>query len=178
MPDTLEPDLLGRFVEGDHAAFEGLFRHYQADVCRWIVRIVRDASASEDVLVETFWRAYRGRARFDPSRSFGAWMRRIATNAALDHLKAARRRARWSAENAVAATAPVVPDPDVNEFITLAFRRLPPKLQIVAALALIEEQPYAEIADALDVPIGTVKSRVFRATRALRKDLAALGIRP
>jgi RNA polymerase sigma-70 factor, ECF subfamily len=50
--------------------------------------------------------------------------------------------------------------------------------QIVAALALIEERPYAEIADALDVPIGTVKSRVFRATRALRKELARLGLEP
>lgn len=59
----------------------------------------------------------------------------------------------------------------------IAFRRLPPKLQIVATLALIEEQPYAQIADALDLPIGTVKSRVFRATRALREELARLGIR-
>lgn len=59
----------------------------------------------------------------------------------------------------------------------MAFRKLPPKLQIVATLALVEEQPYAEIADALGLPIGTVKSRVFRATRALREELARLGIR-
>ena len=55
----------------------------------------RDGSAADDVLVEAFWRAYRARARFDPSRSFGAWMRRIATNAALDHVRAARRRTGW-----------------------------------------------------------------------------------
>jgi RNA polymerase sigma-70 factor (ECF subfamily) len=59
-----------------------------------------------------------------------------------------------------------------------AFRRLSPKLQVVATLALVEEQPYAEIADALGLPVGTVKSRVFRAIRALRKELAVLGIRP
>ena len=59
----------------------------------------------------------------------------------------------------------------------MAFRKLPAKLQIVATLALIEEQPYAEIADALGLPIGTVKSRVFRATRALREELARLGVR-
>ena len=60
--------------------------------------------------------------------------------------------------------------------MALAFRRLPPKLQVVAVLALIEEQPYGAIADALDLPIGTVKSRVFRATRALRLELTRLGI--
>ena len=59
-----------------------------------------------------------------------------------------------------------------------AFRRLPPDLQIVAALALLEEQPYADIADALGIPEGTVKSRVFRALRLLRDELARLGVRP
>src|SRR5580765_8007549 len=85
MPDELDGELLERFVQGDQTAFETLFRKFEADVYRWIMRIVRDRSASDDVLVEAFWRAYRGRARFDASRSFGAWLRRIATNAALDH---------------------------------------------------------------------------------------------
>jgi RNA polymerase sigma-70 factor (ECF subfamily) len=180
VPDELDGDLLERFVEGDEHAFEALFRQFEVEVYRWILRIVRDSGAAEDVLVEAFWRAYRGRARFDPSRSFGAWMRRIATNAALDHLRATRRRTdgtAWSAaDNRLAA--PARPDPGVAESIALAFRRLPPKLLVVATLALIEEQPYAEIADALDLPVGTVKSRVFRATEALRKELARLGIRP
>ena len=65
-----------------------------------------------------------------------------------------------------------------KESVTLAFRKLPPKLQVVAMLALIEERPYAEIADALDLPVGTVKSRAFRAVCALRKELARMGIRP
>lgn len=177
MPDTLERDLLDQFVQGDQRAFEWLFRHHESDVYRWIVRIIRDASAAEDVLVEAFWRAYRGRACFDSSRSFGAWMRRIATNAALDHLKVARRHASWSATDSVIA-APAVPDSALTESVALAFRRLSPKLQIVATLALVEGRPYADIADALDVPIGTVKSRVFRAIRTMRKELAGQGIRP
>jgi RNA polymerase sigma-70 factor (ECF subfamily) len=84
MPASEDRELLERFVQGDPVAFESLFRRHEAEVFRWVVRIVRDAGAGEDVLVEAFLRAYRGRARFDPSRSFGAWMRRIATNAALD----------------------------------------------------------------------------------------------
>src|SRR6266849_1802550 len=86
-----DEDLLKRFVQGDQAALEVLFRRFEAEVYRWILRIVRDSGAAEDVLAESFWRAYRGRARFDVTRSFGAWMRRIATNAALDHLRTTRR---------------------------------------------------------------------------------------
>lgn len=177
MPDELDGDLLERFVHGDQDAFEALFRQFEVEVYRWILRIVRDASAADEALVEAFWRAYRGRARFDPSRSFGAWMRRIATNVALDYLRAARPHAGWSVADDT-MPAPAGPDRGLAESIALAFRRLPPKLQIVATLALIEEQPYAEIADALDLPVGTVKSRVFRAIRSLRRELARMGVRP
>ena len=180
MPDELDGDLLVRFVEGDQHAFEALFRRYEVEVYRWILRIVRDSGAAEDVLVEAFWRAYRGRARFDSTRSFGAWMRRIATNAALDHLRATRRANAgtvWSTAND-RLPAPAHPDPGVAESIAVAFRRLPPKLLVVATLALIEQQPYAEIADALNLPVGTVKSRVFRAIGTLRTELSRLGIHP
>jgi RNA polymerase sigma-70 factor (ECF subfamily) len=68
------------------------------------------------------------------------------------------------------------PAHDVADSIRAAFDRLPPRLDVVARLALIEEQPYAEIAEALDLPVGTVKSRVFRATRILREELARLGV--
>ena len=67
MPDEVDRDLLERFVQGDSAAFESLFRQFERDVFGWIMRIVRDTSAAEDALVEAFWRAYRGRARFDSS---------------------------------------------------------------------------------------------------------------
>lgn len=177
MVDEPDGDLLRRFVQGDRDAFEWLFTRFHGEVHRWSQRIVRDATAADDVVVEAFWRAYRGRARFDPSRSFGAWIRRIATNVARDHLRTARVHAALL-EHAPATMAASAPDRGVAEAIERALRRLPPRLQIVAMLALIEERPYAEIADALDVPIGTVKSRVFRATRALRKELERLGIQP
>ena len=177
MPDEPGADLLRRFVRGDQLAFEALFRRFEVEVYRWVLRIVRDAGSAEDVLVEAFWRAYRGRARFDPSRSFGAWMRRIATNAARDHLRAARRRPEGGGTSDD-IPAPPSADRDLGESVALAFGNLPPKLKVVATLALIEERPYAEIADALGLPVGTVKSRMFRAIRALRRELARLGIRP
>ena len=131
MPEELDGDLLRRFVQGDHEAFERLFRQFERDVFGWVVRIVRDRATAEDVLVEAFWRAYRGRARFDPSRSFGAWMRRIATNVARDHLRAARALPGGS-DTSGRLQAPASADAFVNESVAVAFRTLPPKLQVVA----------------------------------------------
>lgn len=176
---TGEPDgeLLTRFVKGDLDAFESLYREYHAEVYQWAMRIVRDVGIAEDVLVDAFWRAYRGRAQFDAARSFGAWMRRITTNVALDHLRSMRSRANWvSIHDKIAAPASMAHG--LSESVLRALRKLSPKLQIVATLALMEELPYAEIADALHLPVGTVKSRTFRAIRALRKELAQLGIQP
>src|SRR5688572_12072390 len=191
MPDDIDGDLLARFVHGDRDAFERMFRQYEREVYRWILRIVGERSAAEDAVVEAFWRAYRSRARFDPSRSFGAWMRRIATNAALDQVKASRQREWVSLDSvgrvppsgagmrggpAASRGGPADTEGVAADSIHRAFRALPPKLQVVARLALIEERPHAEIADALNVPIGTVKSRLFRATRLLRKELARAGV--
>ena len=61
-----------RFVQGDVAAFEALFKAHQQQVYGWIARLVRDRAAAEDLTIETFWRVYRSRARFDPARSFSA----------------------------------------------------------------------------------------------------------
>ena len=90
-------ELLERFAAGDLEAFEALFRQHQKEVYAWTVRIVRDSGAAEDLTVETFWRIYRARQRFDPAvGNFRAWARRIATNAALDHLRHARKEIQLS----------------------------------------------------------------------------------
>jgi len=159
-------------------AFPGLlvvFRLFEREVYRWILRIVRDPSAAEDALVDAFWRAHRARARFDPSRSFGAWMRRIATNSALAQIAVARRQLASHQDNEPSRPVSAAPE-EIRESVQTALVRLPPKLRTVAVLALLEEHTHAEIAEMLDVPIGTVKSRVFRATRALRKELERLGV--
>lgn len=177
MPNDVNANVLRQFVNGDETAFETLFRQFESEVYAWILRIVRDGSSAEDVLVDAFWRAYRARARFDWSRSFGAWMRTIATNAARDHLKAQGPPVRaMTADDDVAG--PATGDDGLIEAVILAFDKLTPRLRIVATLALIEERPHEEIATALELPVGTVKSRVFRAVRVLRRELARQGIRP
>ena len=136
---------LERFTRGDIQAFEALFREYQGEVYGWIIRIVHDSGAAEDLTIETFWRIYRARARFDPTRSFGAWARRIATNLALEHLS--RRRPEKSLDDGFPIRAPGTrtPDPaiaaDVCAKVLAAFDELPAKLRVTVRLAMIEERP-------------------------------------
>lgn len=171
-------DLFERFAAGDVDAFETVFRQSQGEVYGWIVRIVRDRAAAEDLTMETFWRIYRARGRYDPARPFGAWARRVATHVAIDYLKSLRREAPLPADVAAQGRGDPVWDRQVREGVAGAFRSLPPRLQAAAALALIEERPYDEIAAALGASTGTIKTRVFRAVRMLRKKLDKLGIRP
>src|SRR2546425_9737395 len=126
---------LRAFVAGDEAAFEALFREHQREVYGWIVRLVHDPSAAEDLTVETFWRVYRSRARFDPARSFGAWTHRIAINVAIDYLQKSTR-VRDADRDVVdpIATARVEAG-DARQSISRAFRTLPPALRATATLA-------------------------------------------
>ncbi|MGA8153465.1 MAG: sigma-70 family RNA polymerase sigma factor [Terriglobales bacterium] len=133
---------------------------------------------AEDLTIETLWRIYRAHARFDPKRSFVAWARRIATNVALDHLKCAHPQESLSQDVPAAAFPDPVLQRDIRERTARAFRQLPAKLQVTAALALIEEEPYKDIAEVLGISVGAVKLRVFRALRILRKKLNQMGIEP
>ena len=171
-------DLFQRFALGEIDAFETLVRQFQGDIYVWIMRIVRDPGIAEDLTVETLWRIYRARQQFRPDGNFAAWARRIATNLAIDHLRSKRPEQTLLAESAGASPPDHLLQQETREKIQQAFRRLPAKLQVAVTLALIEDQPYDEIADALGTSVGAVKLRVFRAVRILRKQLNHLGVRP
>ena len=174
--------VLSRFRHGDVDAFETLFRMHQRAVQGWVLRIVREPSAAEDVTIEAFWRMHQAHARFDPERGFEPWARRIATHAALDWLR--RKKPESGMASELWDTVPASPrsDPaiaaEVRAKTAQAFARLPANLRVAALLAVVEEQPHKEIADALGISIGAVKLRVFRALRLLRKDLSQQGITP
>src|SRR5262249_12072440 len=148
------------------------------EVYGWIVRIVRNPAVAEELTVETFWRIYRHRRRFDARRPFGAWARRISTHVAIDYLKSAS-----SSLEPIQLPAPSsAPDPavraEIRDRIGQAFLALPIRLRVAATLALIEERPYREIADALDISLSAVKMRIARAVRLLREKLERMGVRP
>jgi RNA polymerase sigma-70 factor, ECF subfamily len=169
-------ELLERFAAGDLEAFETLFRQHQRQVYAWVVRIVRDSGIAEDLTVETFWRIYRSRARFDPDGNFGAWAHRIATNAALDHLRHAHRETELPEDLVAVPRGDPAVRRETRQRIRKAFEGLPAKYRLVATLALIEEESYEKIAAAAGISVALVKVRVFRAVRMLRKQLSALQV--
>lgn len=179
---TVSGNLLQRFRDGDLDAFEALFREHQRPVYGWILRIVRNTAAAEDLTVETFWRIHRAHDRFQPEFPFGPWARRIATRVALDWLRAQRPEVELTAE--IASTLPSASEgnpgiaAEIRSKTALAFSRLPSSLRAAAILAVVEEQPHKEVAAALGITVGAVKLRVFRALRLLRKDLEKQGITP
>ena len=171
-------DALERFRTGDVDAFEALFRRHQGEVYGWIVRIVRNPAVAEELTIDTFWRIYGARARFDAQRPFGAWARRIATRAAIDYLRSNMPSCEPGGPTLRATAASGERQHELREPIERAFDSLPARLRAAAALALIEELPYQEIASALDISLSAVKMRVARAVRLLRASLERMGIRP
>jgi RNA polymerase sigma-70 factor (ECF subfamily) len=168
--------LLERFAQGETEAFEELFRQFQGQVFAWIMRIVRDGGVAEDLTVETFWRIYKARERFETGGNFGAWAYRIATNLALSHVRRARKEQGLDEDHAAPPSPDATEQQETATQVRKAFQRLPPRLQVAVTMALVDERPYPEIAEALGVPLGTVKSRVFRAVRILRKQLKRLRV--
>src|SRR5215467_165934 len=118
-------DLLERFAAGDLDAFESLFRQHQCAVYRWIVRIVRDPAAAEDLTVETFWRAYKAHARFRADGNFEAWLRRIGTNVALDHLRTTRSYIELSDDFPAAPSSDSAVQKETRVAVQRAFASLP-----------------------------------------------------
>jgi RNA polymerase sigma-70 factor (ECF subfamily) len=170
-------ELLERFASGDVDAFESLFRQYQGLVFGWIVRIVRNRATAEELTIETFWRMYRARARFDVARgSCAGWLRRIATNVALDHLRSAKVEVELAQDVADRPRPDLVQQSELHGTILRAMSRLSPRLRAAVLLALVEEEPYEEIAQALGISVNAVKVRVFRGVRILRKELEKTGV--
>ena len=175
-PPEERTDTLARFAAGDVDAFEMLFRRHQAEVYRWIVRLVRHPGVAEELTVETFWRIHRRRKQFDVERPFEPWARRIATNAAIDYLRSAQ--CSFEAPEGPEQVSGPERRGELRDSIERAFDSLSPRLRIAATLALIEGRSYEEIGSALGISISAVKMRLSRAVRLLRARLERMGVRP
>jgi RNA polymerase sigma-70 factor (ECF subfamily) len=194
-----EPQLMSprdedqRLVEaaqaGDKHAFELLVGKYQRRILRLISRLVRDAAEVEDVAQEAFIKAYRALPGFRGESAFYTWLYRIAINTAKNWLATRGRRAPTSTPNDVeeaetfdeATALREVDTPDsillskqVAEAVNRAVDRLPEDLRQSIVLREIEGMSYEEIAEAMNCPIGTVRSRIFRAREAIAAELRPL----
>ena len=170
--DVEEPDpqVVAAARRGDLGAFETLVRRYQAEVWRLARRLVRDPAAADDVTQDAFLRAFRGLPRYRGESKFSTWLFAIARNCAHDELRRAGRRSTLS-ERLDRERAGDHPGPGEAIEVREAVERLP--LEAREAIVLIDMfgASYADASTILDVPVGTVKSRVHRAREQLARAL-------
>lgn len=180
--DSRDRELVARARRGDADAFSDLVRTYQHRVVNYARAMVSNEADAEDVAQDAFVRAYRGLRTFRGDSSFKTWLYRIVTNAARTHL--ARRRDRPEQTAGDAAMSPeAFGQPATGEDleasvvdrdrIDRALATLPVEMREAVVLRDVEGLDYREIAAALDVPIGTVESRIFRGRARLRDALLA-----
>jgi RNA polymerase sigma-70 factor (ECF subfamily) len=174
-PEEIEVELIARAQGGDKQAFGELVRNHREGVVNLVYRMGGDIPLAEDVAQETFIRAWRGLARYRPRSPFRNWLYRIATNAALDVLR--RRRESVDIESlALAASEPgperAVEGQERGELVQQAVLALPSASRAVLVLREYEGLSYRQIAEVLDIPIGTVMSRLSYARNRLRQTLA------
>ena len=185
----VDQQLVERAQRGDKHAFELLVAKYQRRLGRLISRFVRNSAEVEDVTQDAFIKAYRALPAFRGDSAFYTWLYRIGINTAKNHLVAQGRRAPTStafdAEEAEdfedAALLHEVATPEnelmskqVVEVVNSSLQELPDDLRMALTLREIEGLSYEEIAAVMDCPIGTVRSRIFRAREAIAINLRPL----
>lgn len=186
-----DAQLVERSVAGDQKAFELLVIKYQRRIQRLIARMVRDVDLVEDIAQDTFIRAYRALPQFRGEAQFYTWLYRIAINTAKKALMDLKRNPTVS-ENAYKSddddeTSPVeneltsseTPDAvlaskEIAQIINAAMEALPEELREAITLREIEGLSYEEIAVAMSCPVGTVRSRIFRAREAISAKVRPL----
>jgi RNA polymerase sigma-70 factor (ECF subfamily) len=175
-PEPDDASLVNSVRDGDLKAFEAFYRRYETAVYRTALALLRDEMAAEEVVADTFLRAHGARQRIDPARSPLPWLQRIAVNLALNRLR--RRslgleplpeRDRWPDP----ATGPetTVERREMTVALAQGIARLPAPMRAVVVLRFVQDSSLAEIAETLECPVGTVKSRLHNALRLLRDDL-------
>lgn len=186
----VDQELVARVQQGDKRAFDLLVQKYQHKIVKLISRYVRDPDESLDVAQETFIKAYRALANFRGESAFYTWLYRIAINTAKNHLVALGRRPpdtdidaadapQLDMESSVSLRESDTPEhvaikDEIERTIFRAIEDLPENLRTAITLRELEGLSYEEIAEAMNCPIGTVRSRIFRAREAIDMKLKPL----
>jgi RNA polymerase sigma-70 factor (ECF subfamily) len=184
----VDRELVERARAGDKRAFDLLVLKYQQKVANLVARYIRDPSETQDVTQEVFIKAYRALKNFRGESAFYTWIYRIAINTAKNFLVAQARRPPGNdvdAETAeqldvgsrlkeYATPESLVLTDEIAATVKLALDGLPEDLRIAITLRELEGMSYEEIAEAMSCPIGTVRSRIFRAREAIEKRLKPL----
>jgi RNA polymerase sigma-70 factor, ECF subfamily len=165
------PQVVASARRGDIAAFESLVRAYQGDVWRLCFHLLGNAAAADDVTQDAFVRAFRFMHRYRGDSKFSTWLFSIARNCALDEVRRHQRR-RKIAELVEAQPDRAPERTDLGIEVREAVQALPLELREPLVMIDILGQTYAEVAESLGMPVGTVKSRVHRARDSLASVLS------
>jgi RNA polymerase sigma-70 factor (ECF subfamily) len=188
LSQDLDLELVRRVQRGDSAAFDLLVRKYQHRIAALIGRYIADWSECQDVAQETFLRAYRALGNFRGDAQFYTWLHRIAVNTAKNHLVAHHRRPPTDDidvgdaeqfESGLRLRDNDTPERELmrqqmEQTVMRAVEALPEELKTAITLREVDGLSYEEIAQRMDCPIGTVRSRIFRAREAIDAELRPL----
>jgi RNA polymerase sigma-70 factor, ECF subfamily len=177
---VLDRELVTRFADGDADAVRAVYREYGKLVFAVAYKVLSDRGLAEEATQQAFLQAWRSSSRFDVSRELGPWLATIARRAAIDVHRREARRVHESIDDAnptdpALVTLPVSAEKvyDVWE-IRRAIDELPPEEAALVRLQHLDGYSHSEIAEQLRIPVGTVKSRIFRAHRRLAGQLGHL----
>jgi RNA polymerase sigma-70 factor (ECF subfamily) len=186
--EQLDEDLVARVQRGDKSAFDFLVIKYQHKIIQLVNGYIKDPSEAQDVAQEVFLKAYRALGSFRGDAAFYTWLYRIAINTAKNYLLSRSRRSSSSEvdiqdaeaiENAPQLQGMETPErhllnEEIIDTIKTAIDNLPEEMRIAIMLREFEGMSYEEIAVAMDCPVGTVRSRIFRAREAIDSKLNPL----
>ncbi len=186
--EATDKELVKRVQRGDKGAFDLLVLKYEQKIVNLVMRYVRDPEQALDISQEAFIKAYRALPRFRGDSAFYTWLYRIAVNTAKNHLAALRRRPtdieldlQDPEQYGLHAKLKETDDPEgvtlskeLQETLERAIDSLPDDLRTAIILRELDGMSYEEIAQTMDCPVGTVRSRIFRARDAIGKKVGTL----
>jgi RNA polymerase sigma-70 factor (ECF subfamily) len=185
---TDDQRLVDRVKEGDKKAFDVLVLKYQHKIVKLVMRYVRDPTDALDVSQEAFIKAYRALPNFRGDSAFYTWLYRIAINTAKNHIVSMNRKPLdydLDSQNSEGYDVPpklrdddspdkILQREELRQALEGAIDALPEELRVAIVLREIEGMTYEEIAEAMECPVGTVRSRIFRARDAVDKSIRPL----
>jgi len=181
-----DSSIIEKVLEGDAQSFEILILKYQSKLFATVLNVVKNRELAEDIVQEAYMKAFQKLDTLKNHAQFYPWLKRIALNLALNHFERAKRVMDVENEEDETSFFERIPDgespeellvkDELKRYVRHYVEALPDKLRVVVILREIEEMSYEEIAEMMNIPIGTVRSRLFNARQMIKDRLISQGL--